>query len=308
MWRQRAVDAAAIAARGMKRYRRRLRVWSVCVLAIVGYLVLGLIFPERMMLPALTATLGAGVVLVIFLAALGCEYIDSALGMGYGTTLTPILLLAGFEPVQVVPAVLLSEFVTGLAAGCLHHRDGNVDFLRDRRAQGTAVLLTLLSVAGAALAVTVALTIPKFWLTAIIGAIVLSVGVLIILTVKRQLRYRPWHIVTIGGIAAFNKALSGGGYGPLVTGGQVVGGISSKNAVAITSLAESLTCLIGLIAYGAVQRSIYWPLAIPLVAGALLSVPLATLTVKRIPETLMRGSVGVATCLLGTLMFVKLIW
>ena len=39
----------------------------------------------------------------IFLAALFCEYIDSALGMGYGTTLTPLLLLAGFDPLEIVP-------------------------------------------------------------------------------------------------------------------------------------------------------------------------------------------------------------
>jgi len=52
----------------------------------------------------------------VILLALSCEYIDSSLGMGYGTTLTPILLLAGFAPVQVVPSILLSEFVTALTA------------------------------------------------------------------------------------------------------------------------------------------------------------------------------------------------
>jgi len=29
--------------------------------------------------------------------------------MGYGTTLTPLLLILGFEPLQIVPAVLLSD-------------------------------------------------------------------------------------------------------------------------------------------------------------------------------------------------------
>ena len=37
-----------------------------------------------------------------------CEFVDSTLGMGYGTSLTPILLLMGFEPLQVVPAVPFS--------------------------------------------------------------------------------------------------------------------------------------------------------------------------------------------------------
>ena len=56
------------------------------------------------------------------------EYVDSALGMGYGTTLTPILLMMGYEPMQVVPAVLLSELVTGLLAAMAHHVAGNANF------------------------------------------------------------------------------------------------------------------------------------------------------------------------------------
>ena len=57
------------------------------------------------------------------------EYIDSTLGMGYGTALTPVLLLLGFEPLIIVPAVLLSEFVTGILAAFAHSRAGNVVFL-----------------------------------------------------------------------------------------------------------------------------------------------------------------------------------
>jgi len=217
------------------------------------------------------------------------------------------LLLAGFEALQIVPAVLLSEFVTGLSASLWHHRDGNVDFLRDRKAQRTALLLSVLSVVGAVAAVTLALRIPKFWLTAVIAAIILSVGVLILATVRRQLAFRPAHIIALGTVAAFNKGLSGGGYGPLVTGGQVVSGMAPKQAVAITSLTEAVTCFVGLTAYLLMHGNLYWPLAAPLTLGAVLSVPIATLTVRKLPESFMRGSVGVVTCLLGLLTFVKLL-
>ncbi len=56
-----------------------------------------------------------------------CELVDSTLGMGYGTTLTPVLLLLGYEPIEIVPAVLLSESVTGVLAGLFHHEFGNTD-------------------------------------------------------------------------------------------------------------------------------------------------------------------------------------
>ncbi len=307
MWKQRSREFLLELGKASIR-SRRVRLWSAAVLLIVLALVVQTVWPQFSLLPRREGSLGAGVVLVVFLAALMCEYVDSTLGMGYGTTLTPLLLLAGFAPLQIVPAVLLSEFITGISAGLLHHRDGNVDFLRDHKVRGTAILLSVLSVVGAVAAVTLAMRIPKFWLSAIIATIVLSVGVVILATVRQQLAYRRSHILVLGAVASFNKGLSGGGYGPLVTGGQLVSGISARQAVAITSLAEGLTCFVGLTAYLCMGGGLYWWLAVPLTLGAVLSVPIATLTVRALPERFMRASVGVVTCLLGVLAFAKLLW
>jgi len=282
--------------------RRRVRIWALLVVAIV----VGLGVQEFLGVNVITDSLSPGTLLLVFLSALFCEYIDSALGMGYGTTLTPLLLLAGFAPLAVVPCVLLSELATGLLATLMHHRDGNVDFFRDRRARSAACLLSTLSAVGAIGAVTLALSVPKVWLGSIIAIIIISVGVATLATVRRQLRYNPIQMLVLGAVAAFNKGLSGGGYGPLVTGGQVVCGMSPKHAVAITSLAEAWTCLVGLVGYLVLGGHIDWTLALPLTAGAVLSVPMATLTVRRLPEVAMRASVGGVTCLLGILMVYKL--
>jgi uncharacterized membrane protein YfcA len=286
---------------------RRTRLWLLLVSGVVGLLIT-LHFTPGWNVPA-QATLGLPTftVLAIFLAALACEYMDSSLGMGYGTTLTPVLLLAGFEPLQIVPAVLLSELMTGLTAGLLHQRDGNVDFLHDARARKTTMLLGSLSGIGALLAVWVAISISKFWLGLIITTIILAMGMIILLTRNRQVPYRAGGIVAVGAIAAFNKGLSGGGYGPLVTAGQVVSGLPAKHAVAVTSVAESLTCLIGVLGYLAMGKSIAWELAMPLALGALLSVPMATLTVSRTSEASLRGIVGVVTLVLGVVALMKLL-
>lgn len=282
---------------------RRLRIWGVATLAtLVAFFVQGYA-PEW--LPH--TELAFGTVLTIFLGALLCEFIDSSLGMGYGTTLTPLLLIAGFEPLQVVPAVLASEFVTGLSAGLMHQRDGNVDIRRDRKARQTVVLLSVLSALGAIAAVSVALSISKFWLSTFITAIVLAMGVLTLATWKRQFRYRASGIVVLGLTAAFNKGLSGGGYGPLVTAGQVVSGLPARSAVAITSMAESLTCAVGLAAYFVAGRQLDWDLTVPLVAGAMLSVPLATGLIRRLSDHHVRLAVGVLTCALGLVSLSKLL-
>ena len=54
--------------------------------------------------------------LVIILAFI-FETMDSCAGMGFGTGLTPLLFLLGYEPLQVVPILLISETITGFTAG-----------------------------------------------------------------------------------------------------------------------------------------------------------------------------------------------
>ena len=280
--------------------RRRIHVWCVTVTVIVGLLLLEMFSPEMRTLTRVSGDTSPLVFLTIFCSALFCEFIDSALGMGYGTTLTPLLLISGFSPLQVVPCVLLSELVTGLAAGIMHQSDGNVDFFKNVEARKTAFLLSILSAVGAISAVFIAVRIPKIWLNGIIAIIILSVGITILATIHRQFRYRASHIILVGGVAAFNKGLSGGGYGPLVTAGQVVSGLCPKQAVAITSLAESFACAVGLSVYVVLKKgALDFSLAFPLLLGAVLSVPLATLAVRQLPAKMMRTSVGVTTCLLG---------
>jgi uncharacterized protein len=286
---------------------RRTRLWLLLVSGVVGVLLTLHFLPGWDTSTQMALGLPTFTVLAIFLAALACEYMDSSLGMGYGTTLTPVLLLAGFEPLQIVPAILLSELMTGLTAGMLHQRDGNVDFLRDERARKTTLLLGSLSAIGAVLAVWLAVNISRFWLGLFITTIILAMGVIILLTRNRQIAYRAGGIVAVGAVAAFNKGLSGGGYGPLVTAGQVVSGLPAKHAVAVTSVAESFTCLIGVLAYLSLGKSIAWELAFPLTLGALLSVPMATLTVRRSTEAGLRGVVGVVTLILGGVALVKML-
>ena len=60
------------------------------------------------------------IIVIIVILAFLFEFMDSSLGMGYGTTLTPVLLLMGYEAVEIVPAVLISEFVTGIVSAIFH--------------------------------------------------------------------------------------------------------------------------------------------------------------------------------------------
>ena len=130
--------------------------------------------------------------------------------------------------------------------------------------------------------------------------------------------------------------MSGGGYGPVVTGGQILSGVESKSAVGITSMAEGLTCLVGVSLYILIPflkwKSLtagipvpwlgwnlpdgpipYWfeqidfSLTPALIIGSVLSTPFAAWAVKRIDANKFRVIIGIATLVLGTFTLVKVL-
>ncbi len=245
--------------------------------------------------------------LPIVLLAFVCEFVDSTLGMGYGTTLTPLLLILGYAPVEIVPAVLFSECVTGFAAGILHHEFGNVDFRPGRRDFKIMLLMSALSVLGVLAAVYLAVQLPALVIKVYIGLLVLVIGLFILKNHRRELTFSWRRIGGLGFLAAFNKGISGGGYGPVVTGGQVLSGIRGQAAVGIASLAEGVTSLVGWIAYLASGAPFPWTLAPSLLLGAVLSVPLAAFAVSRFSTQRLTLAIGGITTVLGSYTLFQLI-
>lgn len=275
-------------------------------------------------------TMSLGIIIALIILAFLCEYMDSTLGMGYGTTLTPALLLFGFDPMQIVPVVLLSELFSGLLAGFFHHREGNVNLKPAtadifkitnmlsplgyiEKARKTvplhlkiALLLSACSMVGTVAAVFVAVNIPKSWLKLYIGLLVLAMGILILICLNKEFRFSWLKIGILGVVASFNKGMSGGGYGPIVTGGQILSGIKGKSAVGITSLAEGLTCLVGVVMYILISKgAIDWRLAPWIVAGAVFSVPLSAKSVKRISAERLKLAIGILTLILGSVTILR---
>ena len=234
------------------------------------------------------------------------EYLDSCLGMGYGTALAPILILLGYHPLNVVPAILISQLLTDIAACFFHHNQRNVDLKINSKDFKAALLLGLLSALGVIVSVIIALKIPKWLLTLYIGIIVTVMGLLILFASGKTNRFSWNKIVGIGFLAAFNKGISGGGYGPLVMGGQVLSGINSKNAVGITAFAEAITCLIGFLLYLLMGKAIDWKLTGLLIVSAVPAVPFAALTVRNIHARELKKYVGILITVLGLLTFLKI--
>ncbi len=268
---------------------------------------------------------------ILGLTAFVSEFIDSSLGMGYGTALTPILLLMGFEPAVVVPSVLLSEFVTGFLAAAIHQSMGNVNFFPRKanlevaaagtgtvhitrklrltlpRATKVLIVIGLGSVAATLLAVWFSIALPALYVKIYIAVMIIVMGFVILITSKKNGKFSWVKISILGIIASFNKGVSGGGYGPVATGGQILSGMKPKEAVAITSFAEGLTCLVGVTAYVLSRGFSQLRLAPYLVIGAVLSVPLSAFVVKRMDTKRFTYIIGSVTLALGIVSILKLV-
>lgn len=243
---------------------------------------------------------------IVAIVAFISEYLDSGLGMGYGTALAPILIIMGYDPLKVVPAILISQLATDIAACVMHHKVNNVNLTPGSKDFKVAGLLGMISAIGVIIAVLIAINIPKWLLSMYIGILVFSMGVLIFVTAARPMKFSWRKIAGISLLASFNKGISGGGYGPLVMGGQMLSGIHIKNAVGITAFAEAITCLVGFMVYLASGKAIDWKLVWVLIASAILAVPVAALTVKNANSARLKRYVALLMVILGLFTILKI--
>ena len=243
--------------------------------------------------------------LVLFGLCFACELIDSGLGMGYGTILTPTLLMIGYQPQDIVPTVLFSELLSGFTASFFHNEIENVELGPRGKDFSAASILATGSIIGVTAGVFLSVNIPKEVLKVAVGCIILTSGLFVILVSRRVSEYKKWKMLVLSGVASFNKAVSGGGYGPLVTSGQILSGVQGRAAVGITSFAEAFTCLFAVLLFLSQGGFINMHIFIPMCAGALLSVPCSVFAINKANEDHLKIVLGVLTMSMGTLTIYK---
>ncbi len=166
---------------------------------------------------------------VVVAMAFLCEYLDILVGIGYGTLLSPLLLIIGFSPLQAIPAILISQTFGGMLGGFIHHRVGNIylDFSRDdvlikerlrwlgyipkSKDAKIVFILVICGITGSLSGVLSAINIPLSILGMYIGVMVLAIGTGIVMKRDRKSKLSWKGLIAIGLIGSFNKGISGGG-------------------------------------------------------------------------------------------------
>jgi len=246
----------------------------------------------------------------LLLLAFFMEMVDNGLGGGFGTILSPLLVIFGYDPRAIVPSILLSEMVSGLWGGGWHIKFKNVNF----KAVGFTLLGSLFGMTGATYLI--GSVLPNTVAKQYISIIAMMMGIFVILRsfnfisklFKPAEKLSPAKFSVLGFAVGFNKGGTGGGYGPVSVSGYMVLGLSAASAVGTTTVAEGIACALGVVLYVQIT-SIVLSLAIPITIGAFIADPFSawvnnTLKIKLNPPFHGR-LVGVAMTGLGVVTLLK---
>ncbi|MFX0040227.1 MAG: TSUP family transporter [Candidatus Heimdallarchaeota archaeon] len=196
--------------------------------------------------------------LVIIIFAFVFESMDSMAGMGFGTALSPLLFLLGYTPLQVVPTILISEAITGIIDTFFDHEFKNVQYsfrpLNDATKIGLIIaFFGCLAIFTSILLGYFAISFPDIVIKIYVAVLVIFMGVSGLIRVKlRKIEFTKTHpglMIGFSALAGFNKGIGGGGYGPVITMGQIFSGVYEKSATAIVSFSESIVSIVGILTF-----------------------------------------------------------
>lgn len=197
-------------------------------------------------------------IISIILIAFIFELMDSIAGMGFGTALTPLLLLLGYNPLQIVPTLLISETLTGAIDAFFDNEFQNVhfSFRPINEATKLSILIALFGCIAIGFSIFLgyyAIKFPDFIIKLYVAILVLFMGFMGIFRILLKRSSKNTSnlklIVVFSAIAGFNKGIGGGGYGPVIMMGQIFSGVYEKSATAIVSLSESIVSFVGIVTF-----------------------------------------------------------
>lgn len=225
------------------------------------------------------------------------QFVDGALGMGYGATSSSLLLTLGLTPALASASVHLAELGTNVASGLSHWRLGNVD----RR---LVLRLGVPGAVGAFLGATLLVHLSTAAAAPVMAGVLLVLGVYVLarfalrpppVASARISPHRNRFLVPLGFVGGFVDATGGGGWGPvstttLLSAGRtaprtVVGSVDTSEFLVTAS--ASIAFLVGLGTTG-----IHLGYVLVLLAGGLVAAPAAAWLVSRLPAPVLGTGVG----------------
>jgi len=260
------------------------------------------------MIPQFITEFEVNILLIVLILGFLGGLFDNSFGMGYGL-LTPIFVFLGFNISVIVPTLLLSQAITGFSGTIFHTINKNVNFSSaENRESKIYLLFTATGIIGTIIAVVFVITLFDLFILLYIGLMMIIVGIIVLFKVNFNGNWKKLYSISV--IAGFNKAISGGGYGPLVTCGQLMSGGKVRNSVGVTQFSEStisiLSFLLYFILHDFVQIWLTIQLSIIMVLSGMFSAPIGAMVARKLDEEIARKTVALLSITLGTITLLRI--
>jgi uncharacterized membrane protein YfcA len=250
---------------------------------------------------------------IVFIAMF-FEFMDASAGMGFGTAITPLLLVMGFDPKQIVPVVMIQQGVAGLVGAFLHREFENVEWKFSPMSETIKLWLIIavtgcLAVAFSITAVYAVFKVGKVWIKLYVAILLLMMGVISLWQSKKERPYRPKAMIGFAALAGFNKGVGGGGYGPVVTVGGLLSGVPVKSMLAVTAISEGTVSTFSIIVWLALLSSgvtLDYLLLPTMMIATMFSAVAAPYMTRVFPEKAWKIVVPTYCCLLAAYCFYKI--
>jgi uncharacterized membrane protein YfcA len=214
--------------------------------------------------------------------------------MGYGVSLTTLLLGMGVPPPAASMTVHASKIFTTIVSGLSHLKLGNVDKRLFKE-------LVLPGGAGGVVGAYILTSTPISIIKPAVTVYLLIIGLIILIRafkkmkVKKDVKEAP-ILAVFGG---FLDAVGGGGWGPVVTSTLVARGGNPRISIGSVNLAEFFVTVSEVAAFTIFLGTVNWLIVICLLTGGVVAAPLAAYVCGKIPAKTLMIMVGILITLLS---------
>ncbi|MFW9969811.1 MAG: sulfite exporter TauE/SafE family protein [Candidatus Odinarchaeota archaeon] len=243
--------------------------------------------------------------IIIFVVAFSSAFINSLIGGGYGTLATPWLILIGLEPLEFIPSLLLTHGLMSLFLILIVRRNfknGTIcEFKEECFYEKTALkYLVSFGVVGLILSMLIINYVNSVFIKFYIGMLTIFLGIALYLLRKKRIHFSKSKMIGVSIVAAFNKGISGGGYGTVISCGQILSGIHCKKAVSTSYYAETIISIIGFGLYILLLKTIIpWEITIFMLLGVFFAIPFAMKSFEKVSNRSITFIISVILLILG---------
>ena len=224
--------------------------------------------------------------------------------MGYGTLMCPILLFLGFEVYLVIESILFTEMMTSLSASIFHHEMNNYNLRIKEKDIKVVGLFATLCIVATIISVVIVLQIPTVFIEIYISVSILIVGLILIFKKSYNFSWKKLEAFSI--LSAINKTITGGGFGPILTTGQLISGREVKHSIGVTKTAKFLVSVVGFCTFYFLHGiSDYFLIKILVISGTIATFFGAIGTKKIKNGFKARFLIGILAILLGIFVLLK---